>query len=669
MKKFCLSMIVKNEEKILARCLKSVLPVLSCYEVTDTGSTDRTCEIVREVLEGIPGHVNSAPFKDFSQARNAALNFARQSLYADLFDHILLIDADMELVCRDVEAFLKEVTQADVLHLTQKSSTLSYENVRVVRRTCQAAYRGRTHEYVDLPPNTKVGRVKSAYMIDHACGSSRVEKFERDLRLLKEELEEDPKNVRAAFYLAQTYKDMGKVEEAANAYAERAKMGGWSEEIYLCHLYRGRVLLQMGKEAEGLAALGQAYETNPARAEAVIELAKAHRLRGRNELACLFAEATGNRTKPPDGALFVEMPAYDYAEKEELSISGFYSKLPYRKVAGRKACIELTTARSASHQARELARRNSLHYARPANEVFPGSKIVSIQGEGVRAKPGFSPMNPSICTDEDGTLRAIVRTVNYSLDGTGNYVYASDGVVRTENYIGTLDPETGLFKGEFLSDESGEPKDESSRVRGYEDIRLFRWQKRWWGLASVRDFPGSWQYMNEIVLLEIEGKTIRKVYRLCPGTKRCEKNWVPLVREDKDGELWILYSLDPMRWLRFEMKDDAPKVKEITMVSSNSNLALDHLRGGTRFVSTGEGTYQYLAHESIDGMGRRKYMHRLVTLDEESLAVTSVSEPFFFEDRTIEFASGLATQNGRLVAGFGSVDREAKLLVFQGVFS
>ena len=45
-----LCMIVKNQEDVLARCLESVRPLLSAWIICDTGSTDRTREIAREVL-------------------------------------------------------------------------------------------------------------------------------------------------------------------------------------------------------------------------------------------------------------------------------------------------------------------------------------------------------------------------------------------------------------------------------------------------------------------------------------------------------------------------------------------------------------------------------------------------------------------------------------------
>ena len=47
----CLNMIVKNESKIITRLLESVLPIIDCYCICDTGSTDNTIEIIETYFQ------------------------------------------------------------------------------------------------------------------------------------------------------------------------------------------------------------------------------------------------------------------------------------------------------------------------------------------------------------------------------------------------------------------------------------------------------------------------------------------------------------------------------------------------------------------------------------------------------------------------------------------
>jgi glycosyltransferase involved in cell wall biosynthesis len=71
----CLNMIVKNEGKIIKRLLDSVVSIIDCYCICDTGSTDNTAQIIIDYFnnKGIKGEVVFEPFKNFCHNRNFAL--------------------------------------------------------------------------------------------------------------------------------------------------------------------------------------------------------------------------------------------------------------------------------------------------------------------------------------------------------------------------------------------------------------------------------------------------------------------------------------------------------------------------------------------------------------------------------------------------------------------
>ncbi len=79
-----LCMIVKNEEKVLARCLDSVADLMDEIIIVDTGSTDRTKEIAARYTQQIYDFVW---VDDFSAARNFAFSKAHM-------DYIYSADAD-----------------------------------------------------------------------------------------------------------------------------------------------------------------------------------------------------------------------------------------------------------------------------------------------------------------------------------------------------------------------------------------------------------------------------------------------------------------------------------------------------------------------------------------------------------------------------------------------
>ncbi|MBP1761316.1 MAG: glycosyl transferase, group 2 family, partial [Firmicutes bacterium] len=84
---FSLTMIVKNEEQNIGRCLDSVKNLVGEIIIVDTGSTDRTVEICRSYN----AQIFSCPWQDnFAQARNFGLDKVSQ-------DWVLWLDADEEI--------------------------------------------------------------------------------------------------------------------------------------------------------------------------------------------------------------------------------------------------------------------------------------------------------------------------------------------------------------------------------------------------------------------------------------------------------------------------------------------------------------------------------------------------------------------------------------------
>lgn len=101
-----LCMIVKNEEKVLARCLNSIKDLMDEIIIVDTGSTDRTREIAAKYTDKVYDFVW---VNDFSAARNFA--FSKASC-----DYIYSADADEVIDEENREKFrsLKEVLLPEV---------------------------------------------------------------------------------------------------------------------------------------------------------------------------------------------------------------------------------------------------------------------------------------------------------------------------------------------------------------------------------------------------------------------------------------------------------------------------------------------------------------------------------------------------------------------------
>lgn len=259
--KIVLCMIVKNESKIIRRCLDSARSVIDAISICDTGSTDNTVELIKQAIAdfGIPGVVHQHEWKNFGHNRSLSFTATRQfslDLGFNLKDtYSLLLDADMMLDIGD--DFVKKDLVKDGYLLQQYNSSLVYYNMRLVKMIHLWKCIGVTHEYWGIV--NEDGKEISEYadesgkkhkydhphletlkIDDRNDGGCKADKFERDIRLLSQGVIDEPDNVRYKFYLARSYEDSGKIEDALEWYQKRIDAKGWWEEVWYSHYAMGR---------------------------------------------------------------------------------------------------------------------------------------------------------------------------------------------------------------------------------------------------------------------------------------------------------------------------------------------------------------------------------------------------------------------------------------------
>jgi len=330
--KICLNMIVKNESRVIRRLLESVVNIIDGYCICDTGSTDNTISIITEYFKehNIPGKIVEEPFKDFGYNRTFALNAASE---IPNMDYLLLMDADMVLTgsClrpENIANFKKSLTK-DYYHMCQGTSTYFYKNVRIVKNYKGFSYWGVTHEYVKTPDGCQSESFENdkLFIQDIGDGGAKSDKFERDIRLLKKGLEENPKNDRYTFYLANSLKDAGHYEEAIEMYRNRIAIGGWVEEVWYSYFNIGKCYVSLGQMEKAIAVWLDGFDYYPQRLEAMYEIIKYYRERGKNKLAYMYYTAA-NKSRCRWGAsseyLFLQKDIYDFKLDYELSIIGYY---------------------------------------------------------------------------------------------------------------------------------------------------------------------------------------------------------------------------------------------------------------------------------------------------------------------------------------------------------
>lgn len=335
----CLNMIVKNEARVIERCLRSVRPFITTWVIVDTGSTDGTQDLIGRLLADVPGELHERPWINFGHNRSEALALAR-----DKSDYILLIDADEQLEYPpDFALPLLTKDAYRTKHFSGLSST-SFYRPQFLRGRLPFRYAGVLHEYVecDLPYETvDLEGLGCRGFFDGARNKDPRAKYESDARLLENALRSEPGNARYVFYLAQSYRDAGMRKKAIEAYERRVKMGGWAEEVFYS-LYQIALLLEVEGEsiAEVTQAYLRAYEARPSRAEPLVELARRYRQAGQHAVAYLFAERATQIRRPAD-ILFLDESSYDWRALDELSIASYYvGKFAQAEALGRRLLSE-----------------------------------------------------------------------------------------------------------------------------------------------------------------------------------------------------------------------------------------------------------------------------------------------------------------------------------------
>ena len=647
-KTLCLNMIVRNEMANLERCLAALVDHVDCWVIGDTGSTDGTQDYIKSFFAARhkPGELHSFPFRNFEQARNAALDCAYASKLP--YDYLLFADADMELVVEDA-GFRRRLGAAAGYRVLQRAGAgLAYWNTRLVQRHAGARYHGVTHEYLDVPGG--VNELDGIWYKDHASGSNRPDKFDRDAKLLSEALEREPDNSRYWYYLAQSYRDGGRTAEAAQAYAKRAGMGGWDEEAWNARLQEARCLRKLGDEAGFIRQALSAFDMRPQRAEPLYDLARFYREKGMNEASMLFSEAGLRIVRPDQDLLFIEDFAYTAGFQEEYSIAANYARDAERKGRGFAACNWLALNRSIPDGTRELAWSNLYFYVQPASAMLPSFAARPI---GFSPPDGYRPLNPSV-TRLGREIVVMQRTANYTLTEDGLEYRTQGGVpIHTRNFLLRLTPELDVQSAAEVLPPIDMPEPLSRTALGFEDMRLFAIDGALWGSATVLELTAEgW---SEQVLARIEETApatcrLRDWRVLRPdGPRLHQKNWMPQVSGNR---LQFMYLCDPTR-----VVDDHGR----TVTETAPAIAARQFRGGSQLMRF-DGGWLALIHEVHwrPAERRRFYLHRFVWFD-ESNTLRRLSRPFIFNAKGIEFAAGLAwhPDGRRLLISYSAMDRES----------
>jgi tetratricopeptide (TPR) repeat protein len=204
-------MIVKNEEKHLQRCLKSIQGLVDELVVVDTGSTDRTVEIA-ETYGAKLGYFEWCD--DFSAARNESLRLASGHW-------ALWIDADEELDPESWSAIREGIIRPQygghfisiVNYMSEDNEADQYVHcpVRLFRHLPEIRFVSRIHEQI-MPsiiemglPFANLGRARIYHYGYQAASMNEKNKLDRTITMLEREVRDYPEDPFHWFNLTNAY--------------------------------------------------------------------------------------------------------------------------------------------------------------------------------------------------------------------------------------------------------------------------------------------------------------------------------------------------------------------------------------------------------------------------------------------------------------------------------
>jgi len=222
-------MIVKNEEKNIRRALSWGKNIVCEQIVVDTGSTDNTVEIAKEMGAKV---FHYAWDDDFSAAKNYALEQAKGNWIAFLDADEYFSDEEakrllplLKKLDKDLSPNLRAVALNCIMaNLNDSGGVINmFSQCRIFRNIPELRYKNRVHESLSLTADIKLTTLDASeeltiYHTGYAASVyEETGKIDRNISLLKRELEENPLNGDTWSYLADSLYVVNRFDEAEEA--------------------------------------------------------------------------------------------------------------------------------------------------------------------------------------------------------------------------------------------------------------------------------------------------------------------------------------------------------------------------------------------------------------------------------------------------------------------
>ena len=303
-----LCMIVKNEERVLARCLEGVKAAVDEIVIVDTGSSDKTKEIARQYTDKV---FDFEWIDDFSAARNFA--FSKGEM-----DFLMWLDADDVVTpknCAKLTELKADLEDTDVVMMKYNTAfdedgnpTFSYFRERIVRRTLPHQWKGRVHEAIEC----KGVRLYTDVAIEHR--SVKTTYGTRNLEIYEKQAASGEKmQPRDTFYYGRElyyHKMYDKAIKILSSFL--ADENGWTEnKIEACKVL-SLASLEVGNAEKSFEFLFNSFKFDTPRAEICCSIGELFMKQGDYGKAIFWFELALTLPRDESRGGFTDINAYGY---------------------------------------------------------------------------------------------------------------------------------------------------------------------------------------------------------------------------------------------------------------------------------------------------------------------------------------------------------------------
>jgi tetratricopeptide (TPR) repeat protein len=309
-------LIVRDEARVLARCLTSLMPWIDACCIVDSGSTDATVDIARRFgarVDVMPALADArGRLTDFAAARNAALALAGGGW-------VLSVDADETLTVDEPAEWRRLLARRDLqaLEIRIRSGGARWYLPRVFRKQPWSTWHGRVHEWIVL--REPMRRTDCATLTNQPDKTGKESAIERDLRLCAHALRDDPGDLRAVLYQARALRLAQRHADAIPLYLRYWKQAEFQGGRYTAALGAATCALLMRDFDAARRYAMAAYRIDPRLADACCVLGDVALGLGRADLALRWFDKALRRPVPGlEQALFVDESCYGAYPRERI---------------------------------------------------------------------------------------------------------------------------------------------------------------------------------------------------------------------------------------------------------------------------------------------------------------------------------------------------------------